>query len=301
MSEYWENLFSKWRKPLARREEEKCKNAIGMVSNAMNASETTSNLKLNIFTQGSYANNTNVREDSDVDICVCYGGPSFFPDYPDGFEKEHFGNSSSNYNFLDYKKSIKDSLTEYFGCESVQSGDKAFKINSNTYRVNADVIACFEHRRYPNPSNKNYFLSGIEFVTSEDKHIRNWPEQHFQNGVGKNNLTGRRYKSIVRVLKKLKYFLIENKEITDIAPSFLIECLVWNTPNTILNKGSFYDGVISTLNWLNQEFDKDTAWKEWGEVSELKYLFRHKKPWTKEQAHRFILKSLLYIRTNEDG
>lgn len=59
----------------------------------------------------------------------------------------------------------------------------------------------FEHRRYSEGSEP---LKGVELLTDrENRRVVNWPEQHYQNGVAKNKVTGTRFKSIVRVLKAL--------------------------------------------------------------------------------------------------
>src|SRR5690606_13217999 len=97
-------------------------------------------------------------------------------------------------------------------------------IKANTYRVEADVAAFFEHRRYTSQYN---YLSGVEMIPdNRDPYIvRNWPEQHYENGVGKNNATGRRYKRIVRILKTLSNEMSANGiKSAASAPSFLVEC-----------------------------------------------------------------------------
>lgn len=85
--------------------------------------------------------------------------------------------------------------------DSVTRGNKAFDLHSNSYRVDADVVACFEHRRY---NKDGTYTKGTQFTTKDGKTIVNFPEQHYANGVSKNNATGRRYKRVVRILKRLK-------------------------------------------------------------------------------------------------
>ena len=52
------------------------------------------------------------------------------------------------YQYSAYKSDVHSALKGYLGEKSVTRGKKAFDIHENTYRVDADAIACFEYRRY---------------------------------------------------------------------------------------------------------------------------------------------------------
>src|ERR1022692_2164024 len=80
MGRDWESTFSGWAAAPGITEQTKCENAERAVRKAIDASDTLCPEPIKVFTQGSYANRTNVRQDSDVDICVLYTG-AFFPDY----------------------------------------------------------------------------------------------------------------------------------------------------------------------------------------------------------------------------
>ena len=59
--------------------------------------------------------------------------------------------------------------------------------------------------------------------------IINWPEQTYNNGVERNTATGRKYKRVIRILKRLRDRMQDDGiAIAKKTPSFLIECLVWN-------------------------------------------------------------------------
>ena len=70
MSRDWENTFSSWGQPPSQTERDKCENAERAVRKAIAESSALANRSISVFTQGSYANRTNVRQDSDVDIYV---------------------------------------------------------------------------------------------------------------------------------------------------------------------------------------------------------------------------------------
>lgn len=80
----------------------------------------------------------------------------------------------------------------------------------------------------------------------------------------------------------------------DIA-SFLIECLVWNTPNEGFNHDTYWSDVRYVLMHTFNNTLEDERCKGWREVNELKYLFRGGQPWTREQAHDFLSAAWDYI------
>src|SRR5205823_2854657 len=106
--------------------------------------------------------------------------------------REDFGNIDGSMDFADFKNMVGTALTNYFGHANVNRGNKAFDVHANTYRIDADVIPTFEHRRYTGALNANgsyYYLSGVAFDPDNGGRVYNWPQQNYDNGVGKNNRT----------------------------------------------------------------------------------------------------------------
>ena len=77
--------------------------------------------------------------------------------------------------------------------------------------------------------------------------------------------------------------------------SFLIECLVWNVPNEGFNHSLYREDVQYVLADTFNNTLSDELCKEWGEVNELKYMFRSGTPWTRQQAHDFLSAAWDYI------
>lgn len=223
---------------------------------------------------------------------------TFFPQYPSGTSQNFFGHVDSSIKFAEYQSLVHEALNDYFELDMVKKGDKAFKIHENTYRINADVVAAFEHRRYVKRQDNSFdYLSGIEFVTEAGIHIINWPNQHYDNGLEKHERgTGQRFRKIIRILKRLRNEMQESgiAVANDIA-SCLIESLVWNVPNDQFENNTYKADVRAVLAHIFNNTIKDEQCSEWGEVSELLYLFRPGKPWTREQAHSFISAAWDYI------
>jgi len=208
-------------------------------------------------------------------------------DLPDGMTREQFGiGDPGGYSYEAFKNDVHDALRSGFGGSAVSRGNKAFDIHENTYRVDADVIAAFEYRRYDRDCS---YDQGTRSFTDDGGVLTNWPQQNYDNGVRRNEETGRRFKSVVRILKRLR------NEMADAGlasakpiPSFLIECLVWNVPNDGFGHDAYLDDVRYVIAHLWNETRSSETCREWGEINELKYLFRTEQPWTREQARTFL-------------
>lgn len=261
MSRDWESVFSTWARGPSETEKQKAENAERQIKQAILESTKLKSRNITVFTQGSYRNRVNVRKDSDVDIGVlCYD--TYFPEYPDDNVKVLLEKRAADatYTYSVFKNEIEEALVQRFGRNFVSRGNKSFDIKENTYRVEADVAAFFEHRRY---TSENHYHSGVEMIPDDysPPRIRNWPEQHYQNGVSKNTSTSRRFKRVVRILKTLCNEMSDTGVISaKKIPSFLIECLVWNAPNTCFDSYSYKPMVRSVLaNLFNDTIKDDTC------------------------------------------
>ena len=295
----WEETFKFWAQPLSDTEEEKCKHSEQMIKDAIGSDPELSLMDIHVFTQGSYKSNTNVRQESDVDICVCLKSTFFydFNSYSIQDDPINYGIYPSLTKFSDFKNLIEEALVRRFGRPQVTRGNKAFDIHANTYRVDADVVPAFEHRVYlgKNDGVPQYY-EGIKFITDNDISIINWPEQTHQNGISKNDFTSKRYKAIVRILKRLK-----NKMETENIPqaknigSFLISSLVWNVPNDQFGCTTLENDIRNVLAHTFNKTLNDNDCEDWLEVNGLKYLFGSHQDWTRQQAHDFLSAAWNYI------
>lgn len=292
MSRDWEGQFREWAKPPGKTEQDRCDNAESAIRNAIKASDKLKARDIKIFAQGSYRNNTNVRKDSDVDIGILCTD-TLLNDFPPGMNRDDFGLTPATYHYEQYKNEIEEALVNHFERSAIKRGNKAFDVHETTYHVEADVAAFFEHRRYEKDGT---FIKGVALLTDREKKlIKNWPEQHYENGVSKNNATGTRFKSIVRVLKALSNEMTGQGVRDADVPGFLIECLVCNVPNSDFQNSTYRADVRAALAFLfnNTLFHEDC--KEWGEVSDLIYLFHSGQKWTWQQAHDFTSAAWDYI------
>ncbi len=267
MTRNWESVFRTWSQGPSSTEQERAENAERQIRQAIQDSDKLKNRNIRVFTQGSYKNRVNVRRDSDVDIGVlCFD--SYFPEYADDNVKAQLAESFTPaiYEYATFKSELEEALVARFGRVAVTRGSKAFDIKANSYRVESDVCAFFEHRRYTSIA---YYLSGVEMIPDDfsPPRIKNWPEQHYNNGVTKNEQTTRRYKRVVRVLKSLSNEMANNGiRSAKNAPSFLIECLVFNAHNECFNYTEFKPMIREVLANLFNNTLSDDKCGEWGEV-----------------------------------
>jgi Nucleotidyltransferase domain len=269
-----EALLKAWTLPPSDSEDQRAENACRVVTNAVKNSPELAKWNIEVFIQGSYRNNTNVRLQSDVDVCVCLNDTittdySFAPGRSDTTQ----GIVPAKYPYSQFKNDLQQALINAFGASNVKRGNKAFNIKENSYRVTADVVPCLEHRRYN--SSGGYVKGTSLWPDNGSAWIHNFPAQHYSNGVGKNKETSGYFKDTVRIMKNLRNRMDE-QGIASAKPiaSFFNECLVWNTPNAHLVLPNWNATIRETLVHLWVSLESEEKCAHWGQVSEMLYLFR---------------------------
>ena len=289
----WESTFQSWGGPPNQSERDTCEHAERAIRKAIRGCDTLVKRNIDVLVQGSYRNRTNVREASDVDICVlCREG--FFYDLPSGVTAAQLGfTNPCDYSYDAFKNDVHRALVSHFGSNAVTLGNKAFNIHENTYRIDADVVAAFEYRRY---DRTDLYHEGTRFFPKKGGTVTNWPQQNYDNGVSKNMATRKRFKATARILKRLRNAMDEdNIAAATAVSSFLIESLVWNVPNEGFGHDTYKDDVRYAIAHLWNETRSSETCNEWGEINDLKYLFRVSQPWTREQAHAFLGAAWTYV------
>lgn len=198
------------------------------------------------------------------------------------------------YPYQAFKNDVGFALANHIGSDSVFRGNKAFDVHENSYRIDADVIPCFEYRWYPEEGGCVY---GTAFVPDNGtQFIHNFPQQNYDNGVAKNDATRRRFKGIVRILKTLCYAMrYAGVDDAKNVPSFLIECLAWNVPDHYFMRESLIDAVKGVIADIWNRTGKEFVYANWFEVNGIKFLFHGAQPWTRAQANSFALAAWNYV------
>lgn len=65
---YSETTLERWTAPLSQSENQRAENAVKLIKDAISKDEKLKSMDIEVFVQGSYGNNTNVRSDTDVDV-----------------------------------------------------------------------------------------------------------------------------------------------------------------------------------------------------------------------------------------
>jgi len=296
----WEDTFKSWAQGPSQTEQEKCERAESLITGIIRRDPRLSQLPIRVFTQGSYSARTNVRLDSDVDICVCLQ-QTFFYDLtfsPSKNPADH-GIGPASIHYPEFKNLVGAALIRELGQAGVTRGNKAFDVHANTYRIDADVVAAFEHHRYLGIADYNGNAPhelGTEFHPDNGGQVINWPDHNRQNGIAKNDRTGRKYKRVIRILKRLRNAMqAEGISAAQGVASFLIESLVWNVADPHFRSES-YAAIIRSV--LAEAFNGTLTVEScsaWVEVNERKYLFHPTQPWTREQAHSFLAAAWDYL------
>ena len=294
----WEARFQNWKSPASDIEEQRCDNAERVIRTAISNSTALAPRQTRVFAQGSLRNNTNAKQHSDVDICVLCRDTFYYNLDSTHYTRAELGlTESSIYDYWTFKSDVHQALLNQFGADGVTQGNKAFDVHANSYRVDADVIAAFEHRRYSD-SYRGYYDKGFTFLTSQGDQIENWPEQHYDQGVAKNKATNYQFKSVVRIFKRLRYEMMkENIASASGLSSFAIECMIYNVPDGKFNQTNNIAQFIHVWAELGDKLGNSESCADWVEVSGMKYLFRDQES-KRQAALNWVIDAWHYVNQN---
>lgn len=297
MPAFNEQVLDNWRKPASDSEEQRISNAITMIKSAVKSHDILKTKDIEFIIQGSYGNNTNVKLDSDIDVCAMLKD-TFYTEYREGATDKDYGFTEGTNGYDSYKGYIIEAAQKKFGKENVNPGNKAIYIESNSYHLHADVIPAFQFRNYiyEKYNNANNFIEGIKFFSGNTV-IINYPKVHMENGISKNNDTLRKYKRSVRLYKRIRNKMIEDgMAVSGNLRSFLIEGLLWNVPSNIFtNSNTWNDTLRNTIVSLYNSTNTEEGCKDWGEVSEHFYLFHSGRKWNRTDTNAFLVQMWNYL------
>ncbi|HEV7566376.1 MAG TPA: hypothetical protein VGO31_10490 [Microbacteriaceae bacterium] len=241
------------------------------------AADIPSNVR--VYAKGSYANNTNVRRDSDVDIAVEWTSTFYVERTKETWDMsaQELGYTPAGFDVTpsEFRETVERAVIVAFRSDNVDvMGDKAIHVVRGENSLDADVVPCFSNQRYHGPRD---FRPGHRIYGKDSGYsewVVNYPEQSKRNGNAKNTATGRRYKEIVRCLKRLEGELADERLIRREYPGYLVECLLYNVPNNKFGHLRRFDDLDQALIWLWETLGDESQIESLLEVSELKYLFR---------------------------
>lgn len=291
MSKISNDQLSSWTKPAFANEAERAEATQKSVKDAIDNHSVLRNLSIRVFPKGSYANNTNVRHDSDIDIAVELK-EMINLSYDPGVNFSDTGLTSyTGISEQLFKSHLKSALISKFGDKVDTSGNKVFKIRGSDKIMDADVIPCTTFRLYHSPTN---YSEGIELILNvpDGRRHFNFPDQHQENGIYKNNSTSKRYKSIVRILKNANNYITPSGSDPKYH-SFMIESLAYNLPTDLYLYNEPWKDLLNQVcvgAWKYLEVNEpENEVERWMEVNDIKFLFHSDQKWSRSHAKQFVL------------
>jgi hypothetical protein len=295
----WESTFSGWTERASDAEQSRYEWTRDQIDEALRGDARLQAYSFTTYPKGSYPNFTNVVRDSDVDIAAeltTLFQMEFIHDaagltLADVDVTPYTGDASLS----GFKDDVHKALVDHFGAGPVDRGNKAIHIRESGAGLAADVVPCVTHRTY---FSRTRFAEGIRLRNDArpTEVIENYPKQHLDEGIRKNDAASRRFKRVVRILKRLENEMVDRGIIGEV-PSFLIESAVFNTPTAHFNPSTWTGRVRNVLAHIfNGTMSSEcVSSSEWMEVNRIKCLFHASQNWTHQQAHEFAARAWDYI------
>lgn len=296
-SAQWESTLRQWVKKSSDNEDQKRDRTEAEIRQAFAGSSRIQGVRPKIYVKGSYANNTNVRLDYDVDIAVECQGLYYYDS--EGAEADvdlarRMAKSAGDYvgpyggvaGAARFKADVRATLADYFGASAIMQGKLSLRVREKKTTLPADVVPCFEYRRLTGLSWQGdvEYVQGTRLYPDSGPYVHNWPNQQYECGVKKNNETRRQYKRMVRAVKRVENELVKAKKIQAL-PSFFMECLVYNVDNIHFDHESYVGDMRAVLATIFNATASKDACDTWLEASEMKWLFGYGQSWTRQQAN----------------
>ncbi|MGC2423188.1 MAG: nucleotidyltransferase [Nitrospirota bacterium] len=214
-----------------------------------------------IYLQGSYKNDTNIRGDSDVDVIVELSTTFHHnsQELPLEQRQSHIdAYITAQYNLTEFRNDIVTALKKYYEDKFVDaSGGKSIKLLPAAGRLKADIVPATKFRKYSyfNGSDSFSAARGIWLYDFKAKsEIINFPHHHYNNGVAKNSekRTNGFYKPTVRIFKNARSYLVDNNQLTkESAPSYFLQSLIYNMPDELFGI-DYQSTVYNILTFLHK-------------------------------------------------
>ena len=277
-----EEKLSGWTSPSSNTEKDKQDRTERMIREAINSHRPFDNCSLKVFAKGSYANNTNVRSDSDVDIAVECTEVLYWEESEEGIHSP-----GTPYEGIWTPSKLRTELiaamTAKFPGQVDSSGSTAIQINSSSARVDADVVPCFSYCYYSKEGTRD----GTKIFKKDGSSIVNYPVQQMANGIAKNKATNYAYKKGARLLKRIENAMVADRTFREL-PSFFMECLAYNCPNHVYSHSTWTDCLQAMLFyiWKNLQSNEPSE-GHWLEVNECFFLFHSGQKWTRADGREF--------------
>ena len=229
--------LSRWSHP---RSAMASKQAHVSLRDALAADDRLAEFKHEVFLQGSYKNNTNLRRDSDVDLVVrlAYKLSPSVAALSGKQLQTNAAHLAAHKHWQSFRHRALRVMRNRYG-DAVTSGRKTIKLAKGELHADADLVVTLSYK------------AGIAlYLPDEHRWVVSFPQHHHERGLAKEEATSRRFKRTVRMLKAARNRLVDKEVVAkEDAPSYFIECLLYNVPDGLFapKLAPTYIGVIDWL------------------------------------------------------
>ena len=276
-----------WTGPSSDTEQDKQERTERMIREAIDAHAAFDGFDFDVYTKGSYANDTNVKTDSDVDVVVECRELLYWEEYDSS--KPGRPSSMSSYEGGWSPQKLRSEVAAALEAKfpgTITAGSTAFEVELSSARVDADVVPCFSYRMY---FSDGTYRAGTKLFKKDGGAIVNYSKLQLKNGGDKDRRTNGKYKKAVRILKRLENVLVSAGLSAEV-PSYLMECLIYNCPDTYFARSSWRSTMRGCLadiyNYTNAAEPAPDA-ERWLEVNGAKFLFAGGQKWERPEVHAF--------------
>ena len=163
-------------------------------------------------------------------------------------------------------------LRAEFG-DAVTAGRKSLKIARGRIPAAADVVVTLKYE------------DGLAiFLPDERRWVVSHPQRHYRRGRRKERATGNRFRRTVRMFKATRNHLVINGVINErTAPSYFIECLLYNVPERLFSQ-LLSTTYVDVLNWLGSAQMRMFATQS----GDMELFGSRAEQWTTNEARRFM-------------
>lgn len=287
-----EQKLARWIGPSSDTEQEKQERTERMLREAIASHRPFDDCGLTIYAKGSYANNTNVKADSDVDVAIQCTDVVYW-------EEESAGNHNrgsayeGTWSPARLRSEVLAALEARFTTDVDSSGSVAIRVNSSSARVEADVVPCFSYKYY---FDSGSVREGTKIFPKSGSGFSNYPAQQLKYGRQKNIDTNHAYKKVVRILKRTANEMERDGSHREV-PSYLVESLVFNCRNKLFAEDTWTSRVRNVLVAIHsgtEGAEPTSSSERWVEANDCLYLFHSGQKWTRQASREFAAAAWSY-------
>jgi len=288
-----EETLQGWTGPSSPTEQERQERTERMIKEAVSNHPGFGDCDLSVYTKGSYANNTNVLSDSDVDVVVQCHNVRYWECAP-GAQAPTVTPYTGPWTPSKFRSEVAAALKAKLPGDVDESGSTALTVKSSSARVDADVVPCFDYRYH---FASGGFRDGTKVFRKSGQAFVNYPTQQLDYGRQKNNRTNNYYKQAVRILKRCENAMVDKGKHRTVQ-SFFVECLSYRCPDEIFGRATWTDTVRGLLVHIwdgLQGPEPEEEAQRWLEANDCKFLFHNSQPWSRADGRDFAKAAWNYL------